>query len=141
MRCLEHLSFVSSIGLLERLLPGDYSVAVPVLRAPEWLRLSPKGIEAARALFSPGFEPLVVVAVVVGLERTMAVVGRLADSVEAAAYDAVAVGPLVVGGEGKTSVFVVELIAVVFVVAAVVGLDSELGLRLVVTRLGSMVMP
>lgn len=124
MRCLSPLSSVSLIGLPERLLPGDYSVVEPVLRVPEWLRLSPKGIEAARALFSPGFEPLVVVAVGVGLERTMAVVELLADSVEAAACDAVAVGPLVVGDEGKMGVFVVGLFAVVFV-AVVVGLDSE----------------
>lgn len=125
MRCLSPLSSVSLIGLLERLLPGDYSVVEPVLRAPEWPLPNPRGIEAARALFSPGFEPLVVVAVAVGLERTMAVVGLLADSVEAAACDAVAVAPLVVGDEGKMGVFVVGLFAVVFVAVVVVGLDSE----------------
>lgn len=130
MRCLERLSFVSSIGLLERSLPGDYWVAEPVRRAPEWLRPSPRGIEAARALFSPGFEPpLVVVAVPLALETTMVVVGP--HSVEAAACDALAVGPIVVGGERRMRVFVVGLIAVVFVAAVVVvvtGLDSELGL-------------
>lgn len=125
MRCLSPLFSASSIGLLERSLPGDYSVVEPVQRAPEWPRPSPRGIEAARALFSPGFEPLVVVAVAVGLERTMAVVGLTSDSVEAVACGAVAVVPLVVGGEGKMGVFVVGIVAVVFVAVVVAGLDSE----------------
>jgi len=63
--------------------------------------------------------------VAVGLERTMAVVGLTSDSVEAAACGAVAVVPLVVGGEGKMCVFVVGIVAVVFVAVVVAGLDSE----------------